>query len=184
MFEIVLNREPVLHTEFGIARLHRGYYRITSSKEGNKDKALHRLIFEKNNGEIPEGYDIHHKDENKLNNCISNLELISHSEHTITHNLDSKQSKETCDKISKRMVRNNNAFNPILKIGKHKNPALKQGFSYECQFTTSKGRKNIGSVKVDKCIDKVTNFILSEDNDKGYIGYSYNDVEYIVKKDS
>ena len=43
----------MLKTIFGSANLDiRGYYRITSSKEGNCYKLLHRLIWEKNYGEI------------------------------------------------------------------------------------------------------------------------------------
>lgn len=46
---------------------------------------LHRYVWEKHNGEIPKGYHIHHKDHNKFNNDISNLELISASEHEKSH---------------------------------------------------------------------------------------------------
>jgi len=35
---------------------------------------------------LKEGYDVHHKDENKLNNDISNLEILSRAEHTSLHN--------------------------------------------------------------------------------------------------
>ena len=35
------------NTKYGIAKIHNtGYYRITSRKEGNNGKLLHRLIFE------------------------------------------------------------------------------------------------------------------------------------------
>ena len=39
-------------------------------------KRLHRVVWEYHNGEIPEGYEIHHKDENTHNNDISNLNLV------------------------------------------------------------------------------------------------------------
>ena len=52
-----------------------GYIRV------NKDY-LHRIIWMvANECDIPEGYDIHHIDGNKLNNNFKNLELIGHSEH-------------------------------------------------------------------------------------------------------
>lgn len=57
-----------------------GYYRCTKSRKVHV--SLHRYVWEKHNGPIPDGYDIHHIDWNKLNNDISNLELISHSEHS------------------------------------------------------------------------------------------------------
>lgn len=42
---------------------------------------LHRHVWEKHFGPIPKGYHIHHKDGNKLNNDISNLECLSASDH-------------------------------------------------------------------------------------------------------
>lgn len=46
---------------------------------------LHREIWRKCNGEIPEGYDIHHVDGNPLNNEISNLECKERSKHHSDH---------------------------------------------------------------------------------------------------
>ena len=67
----------VLHTKFGNAKINcRGYLAITSRKEGNNAKKLHRLMWEDFYGEIPEGYVIHHKNGNKLDNCILNLQLM------------------------------------------------------------------------------------------------------------
>lgn len=44
---------------------------------------LHRHVWRLHNGkEIPEGYIVHHKDENKYNNHPSNLELRREDEHT------------------------------------------------------------------------------------------------------
>ncbi len=58
-----------------------GYY--VCSKTG---KRLNRVIWEACNGPIPEGLVVHHKDENKINNAISNLQLIEWGEHTSMHN--------------------------------------------------------------------------------------------------
>lgn len=52
----------------------------------NTNGVLHRKVWECYNGPIPEGYDIHHKDGDKSNNNIDNLELLSHSEHAKHHN--------------------------------------------------------------------------------------------------
>ncbi|GAB3797262.1 HNH endonuclease signature motif containing protein [Virgibacillus kimchii] len=46
---------------------------------------IHRLEWEKFNGKIPNGYVIHHKDENKLNWSIDNLELLTRGEHVKKH---------------------------------------------------------------------------------------------------
>lgn len=60
-----------------------GYY-LSGSINGKRIR-LHRYIWEKENGKIPKGYDIHHIDHNKDNNDISNLELISSSRHKKIH---------------------------------------------------------------------------------------------------
>lgn len=48
-------------------------------------KRLHRSIWEHHNGEIPEGYHIHHVDGDKSNNDIENLQLLSASQHQYLH---------------------------------------------------------------------------------------------------
>ena len=78
-----------LHTKWGNAHIdEKGYYRITSRKEGNRNKRLHNLIWEAYNGKLPENMVIHHIDGNKTNNRIDNLELLSSTEHATLHNKD------------------------------------------------------------------------------------------------
>lgn len=94
--------KKVLYTKFGIAKIDRGYYRISSSKEGNYHKYLHRLIYENfYKCETPEGFVIHHKDGNKLNNCILNLQLISEHDHISLHKKGTNHSLESRMKMSK-----------------------------------------------------------------------------------
>ncbi len=91
-----------LQTEFGLAKLNeKGYYRIISEKEGNNGKYLHRLIFERFYGEIPKDCVVHHKDNNSLNNCLMNLQLLTHSNHTSLHHTGLKHSEETKKRISR-----------------------------------------------------------------------------------
>lgn len=42
---------------------------------------LPRLVYMAHIGVIPEGMQINHKDENKVNNCIDNLELMTNKEN-------------------------------------------------------------------------------------------------------
>ena len=79
----------ILHTKWGNAKINHklGYYQITSAKEGNYGEYLHRLIFEDfYNMEIPKGFIVHHKNGNKMDNCILNLQLLKLSEHMRMHN--------------------------------------------------------------------------------------------------
>lgn len=45
----------------------------------------HRYLWEKANGPVPEGYEIHHIDENKLNNDLSNLCCMLKHDHQVMH---------------------------------------------------------------------------------------------------
>lgn len=42
---------------------------------------MHRLVWEAFNGAIPEGYEIDHVDENKGNNSLGNLRLMTRLEN-------------------------------------------------------------------------------------------------------
>lgn len=64
-----------------------GYYVIKLRKFGIVTKAaIHRLTYLNWKGDIPSGHVVHHIDENKLNNAINNLMLLTVSEHRALHN--------------------------------------------------------------------------------------------------
>lgn len=62
-----------------------GYYLSAKPVNGERRELLHRYVYSKFNGEIPKGYDVHHKDKDKNNNSIENLEIIKRHEHTSMH---------------------------------------------------------------------------------------------------
>jgi hypothetical protein len=72
-----------------------GYYRLS-----NKGRDLmHRYVWEKEVGIIPEGWDIHHIDEDKSNNVVSNFECLPKSEHTrkySPHNNQFTKGRKRC----------------------------------------------------------------------------------------
>lgn len=57
----------------------RGYSRICLSDNNGeiKNYQLHRVVYESIRGEIPEGLQVNHIDEDKSNNSISNLNLMT-----------------------------------------------------------------------------------------------------------
>ena len=61
----------------------RGYKQVdVCNDEGiKKHMRVHRLVYMAHIGAIPEGMQINHKDENKANNCIGNLELMTNKEN-------------------------------------------------------------------------------------------------------
>ena len=77
-----------IQTKYGTASLtNNGYYRITSRKEGNKNKSLHRLVFEEyHNCTLDKKDVIHHIDGDRLNNHPANLICMSQKAHNKLHN--------------------------------------------------------------------------------------------------
>lgn len=61
-----------------------------------KNVLLHRYVWEKHNGEIPSGFEIHHKNKNRLDWNIENLELLSVKEHHRNHATENNLGK--CNK--------------------------------------------------------------------------------------
>ena len=56
-----------------------GYEFVVINVDGKwKGKYVHRLVWESFNGPIPEGLEVNHKDEDKSNNALDNLELVTH----------------------------------------------------------------------------------------------------------
>lgn len=153
-------------TEWGSATIKSGYYAISSEKEGNKGKRLHRLIYEKNYGKIPDGYVIHHKNEDKTNNCIMNLQLMTNQEHTIYHNkqrtgknnpfFGKKHSKKTKKLLSTHKKGKNNPH-----YGTHLSEEHKQKISesmakiqHKMSINESKRASSTGYYNVVKKKDK------------------------------
>lgn len=61
----------------------KGYYYATLTDDNGKQthRRLHRVIWEAVNGSIPEGLQVNHIDENKSNNRIENLNLMTSKEN-------------------------------------------------------------------------------------------------------
>lgn len=71
-----------------------------------RTKTIHRIVWEAFNGEIPEGMQINHIDENKENNCLWNLNLMTAKENTNwgTHNERCSKANLNNPKMSKSVI--------------------------------------------------------------------------------
>lgn len=91
-----------------------GYYECTT-----KDRLmLHNYNWEKVNGEIPKGYEIHHIDLNKLNNTILNLQLVTPREHAKIHSI-LKNGSSTNKKV--KCIETGEIFDSIVTVAKKHN---------------------------------------------------------------
>ena len=74
-------KNPVQELD-GIRFYHRpdGYYYNVDTRT-----AMHRYVWERHHGPIAPGCHIHHKDDDKGNNSIANLEMLSASDHALHH---------------------------------------------------------------------------------------------------
>ncbi|MEA4811166.1 MAG: HNH endonuclease signature motif containing protein [Anaerolineaceae bacterium] len=76
-----------------------GYYFWRGYKCGS---SLHRDVYAFYNGDIPKNHDIHHKDGNRANNEITNLECILSSAHLSNHLFSrSKDLRDYTNKVLK-----------------------------------------------------------------------------------
>lgn len=82
-FDIAKRKKTGVEVDGKWFTIYKGKYYEHHSKEGVL--YLHRYIWEKHNGRIPENMCVHHKDCDRLNNSLDNLELKSKVEHTTMH---------------------------------------------------------------------------------------------------
>lgn len=71
-----------------------GYFRRT---DGDRE-LMHRYVWMFYNGEIPFKFEIHHRNENKADNRIENLEMLSKAEHTRLYSPSCNQFVHRCGK--------------------------------------------------------------------------------------
>lgn len=159
-----MSKSTILHTQWGNATLNKdGYFHITSGNQENKFRLLHRLVYEDFWGiTLPQEIVIHHKDGNKRNNCILNLEAMYVSEHCKIHNhgennsfYGKKHSENSLELMSMERSKSTNTTG-YYRVFKHKSNSCKQGFLYRyCYFAKDNTRKYISSVNIGTLKEKV-----------------------------
>lgn len=60
----------------------KGYHR---AQLGGRLRLVHDWVWEQEHGPIPDGYDVHHRNEDKQDNRIENLQLVTTLEHKRLH---------------------------------------------------------------------------------------------------
>ena len=132
-----------IQTKYGTAYLNkRGYFMISSRKEGNNGKLLHRLIYEDHhNVKLPDNMAIHHIDGNKTNNDIENLQVMEHKEHASHHKIP------LSTKVRMSKERTSTGF---FRVSKQKAKGTTHGFIWKYQYYDEEGNRiRITSVNLE-----------------------------------
>lgn len=69
--------------------------RYRHTKRAGRTVDVHVLVWTDANGPVPDGYVVHHRNHDKLDNRLDNLELMTHEEHSRHHN-DRHPRIKTC----------------------------------------------------------------------------------------
>lgn len=115
----------------------KGYIRVNMLCKDNQQRFYqwHRVIWFYFNGEIPQNYEINHKDEDKTNNSLDNLELLTHTEN-INYGTRSQRAatsisfalkgKHLTDETKKKLSLANSK--PILQYNLETNKPIKEWY--------------------------------------------------------
>lgn len=137
--------EKIVFNEVNFTPNNNGYLRRT---DGNRE-LMHRYVWEFHYGRIPANHDIHHKNHDKKDNRIENLELLEKGEHTRQHQY--KQHKEKyCLHCDIRMLRHNGEGYKAYQI--------RQFCSFACSRKWMKGKPQ-GT--------KVIDYLKTQSKDRG-----------------
>lgn len=71
---------------------------------GNESNLIYKIVYSLFVGNVPNGYVLHHKDHNKLNDRLDNLQLMSREEHTSHHFNGIHRTEEFKEKVSKGLT--------------------------------------------------------------------------------
>lgn len=91
---------------------------------------VHDLVWTVFKGEIPEGYIVHHINEDKSDNRLENLELMSMSAHSRMHKTGIPCSEKTRIKLSKKVIQITLDGKPEKLWGSLKEIERKLGFAH------------------------------------------------------
>jgi hypothetical protein len=99
---------------------------------------LHRIVAEKHFGKMGGGIEVHHKDGNKLNYAIENLELMTHRQHMLLHARE-KLRERGCDPDTHGLCSTCKEIKPLSEF--HSDKSRIMGKAKNCKACTDKRSK-------------------------------------------
>lgn len=127
-----------------------GYIQIVLKCIDSKQRHFywHRVIYFYFKGDIPQGMEINHIDENKLNNTISNLNLMTHKENNNwgTHNERSAKANTNHQKTSKKVYQYT-LDGTLIKEWPSTRECERKGFDHSSVYKCCLGKPNYNTYK-------------------------------------
>lgn len=141
----MMSEKRFIETNYGKAHLNKyGYYVLSSRKRGEPPKPLHRAIYEDNyNCTLPSNIVVHHKDMDKTNNDLDNLEAMTIEEHIKLHHIGSKRTDET-----KMKMCNTRTNTGLLRVNKWSCNKCSQGYRWVYRYNENGKVKTISSMDI------------------------------------
>jgi hypothetical protein len=80
-------QEAIIYKGIAFKKKATGYYECTQQRKSNPNRQtfLHRYVWVEEVGSIPDKFHVHHKDGNRANNELSNLECVDATTHVKLH---------------------------------------------------------------------------------------------------
>lgn len=88
-----IQREKVEVDGITFYEMDNGYF-VGKSERSGKILHLHSYLWKKENGNIPEGYEVHHIDGNRKNNSLDNMVILSKTDHRYIHGCGRQNSPQ------------------------------------------------------------------------------------------
>lgn len=128
--------EKTINTRFGIATLNKnGYYEV---ERNGKKVNLHKLIYLANNGEIPKGYTIHHKNGIKTDNDPRNLVAMPKKYHKLVHDGYNDKSKRGVKMNNKKLCKTIEKLQEQINFAREELKELRENNDKYCDNVAEK----------------------------------------------
>lgn len=119
----------------------RGYCRVTLQNKGKKKYCfIHRLVWETFNGPIPKGMEVNHINEDITDNCLANLNLLTHSEN-INWGTRNERAGLTHTKNSSRMIGQYTLGGQLIFVWFAGRWVVEEGYNKSCVQACCRGER-------------------------------------------
>lgn len=148
-----------------LCRARRGvaYSGVKLSTEDNRAYQMeHRLVYEAHYGAIRDDYDIHHVNGNTYDNCINNLQKLTHEMHSrYTAINDNPQNHQITNSKGKFIYNGGTKLKKAIKMLSHLKSFLKSQYSCRVKSIVEGPITDVYDIKVENSHCLIANMIVA-----------------------